>query len=238
MAPLSASLAGKPHPPKSAVNGKQTSSLKGIHVDTCHFQLPGSKPQKSKGCAINPVFSSSLSLKLLANMQFKCSADQHDIWTLTWRGNTSLLEWIRSALWINRKAAIYFPNSLNINLPWVEQNWAICQPPVHHASLILSLFSVVCICVFISTFAHTEHTGTSGQDVDESVSDDNWLSGTGDNDYGWTRHILLSSWKIGVCTSAQWVHPQQSRRVTACCRLCPLVAKVLWILSNSFVVFM
>lgn len=96
-------------------------------------------------------------------MQFKCSADQHEIWTLTRRGNTSLLELIRSALWMNWKPAIYFPNSLNINLPRVEQNWAICQTPVHHASLILSLFSVVCICVFISIFTHTEHAGTSSQ---------------------------------------------------------------------------
>lgn len=106
-------------------------------------------------------------------MQFKWSADQHEIWTLTWRGNTSLLEQIRSTLWMNWKPAIYFPNSLNINLPWVEQNWAIRQPPVHHANLILSLFSVVCICVFICIFTHTEHTGTSCQGIE--LRDNAWL---------------------------------------------------------------
>lgn len=62
------------------------------------------------------------------------------------------------------KASYLF--SLNINPPWVEQNWAICQTPVHHASLILSLFSVVYICVFISIFNITEHTGTLGQDAE------------------------------------------------------------------------
>lgn len=160
-------------------------------------------------------------------MQFKCSADQHEIWTLTLRGNTSLLGQIRSALWMNWKPAICFPNFLNINLPWVEQNWAIRQTPVHHANLILSLFSVVCICVFICIFTHTEHTGTSCQGIELR-----------DNDYGWTRHILFSSWNIDVGTSVQWVHPQQLWCRTAHCRLCLLVAEVLWMPSNSLVVSM
>ena len=60
MALLSVSLAGKPHPLTRAANGKQTSSLKGIHVDTCCFQLSGSKPEKSKTYAINLVFSFSV----------------------------------------------------------------------------------------------------------------------------------------------------------------------------------
>lgn len=85
-------------------------------------------------------------------------------------GKHQITEQLRPALWMNWKPALYFPDSLNINLLWVEQNWAICQPSVHHASLILSLCSLVCICVFTSIFTHTEHAGTSGQAVEQRVS--------------------------------------------------------------------
>lgn len=167
MAPLSASLAGKQWPPKSAINGKENSFLKCTDVDTCHFQPPGSKTQETKGSAMNPILSiqagwepwvfSQYAVQMLCRST--CDKD------ISMEGKQCLLELIGPALWMTWKWAIYFPNSLNINLPWIKQSWAICQPPVHHATLILSLFFVVCICVFTSISTPTEHTGTYGQDT-------------------------------------------------------------------------
>ncbi|KAJ7405801.1 hypothetical protein WISP_137757 [Willisornis vidua] len=75
MALLPANLARKPHPPASAVNGKQM-FLKGINgIFTTRVQTP----EKQMLCNESNVFQQPESLELLVNMQFKCSADQHEV---------------------------------------------------------------------------------------------------------------------------------------------------------------
>lgn len=90
------------------------------------------------------------------------------------------------------------PNSLNINLFWVKESWAICQPSVQHASLILGLFSVLSPWFYVCNHTCRAHQlqWPGRRAKSQSVSDHNWSPGTGDSGRGWTRHIFLICGKI------------------------------------------
>lgn len=79
------------------------------------------------------------------------------------------------------------------------------------------------ICVFTSIFTHTEHAGAGGQAVGLRVSLVTiGLLGLGRVAMGGQgTDCFLRDTAVRFC--AVGMSP-----VTACCRLCPLVAKVLW----------
>lgn len=91
----------------------------------------------------------------------------------------------------------------------MEENWAICQPPVHHASLILGLFSVLSLYFYV--YIHTCRAPQRQWPWHRDKSLWSWLIF-----WGWEQCLRLDKThifnhcEIVLCTPAHWVHPQQS----------------------------